>query len=688
MRRFLTLGCLLAVAFAASVVAVPGAHAAPSSCVNSQFVGGDTNAPSVAILLVHGITAGPGMWDKAGDIVTMVSTLKKIPHAAVYAYDYSSHSLDWVTKDTIKQPLSDAIACLAKGGHRVIVVAHSMGGLATQVAQSLNSAGRDSLGPVITLGTPTLGSPIEKYLLQLKRASLLTALLPVADPVQRALALDAYVILKVCGAAGQQYPVTPNSVPPILQGGGVLALRRACDFVAAIDTDAGRAMAKGSTKLTELPPWAGGVTRHRIGAALTVTVDLFGIGWTPFGKGNDTGDVIVDPPSALADPTDTYTLPCHDIGVWEFALSPCFHTNLASNPDVLTDVEARVRMAIDAQIGPPPVSTIDWRNHDYTMTCAGDASSPFVAHVRNGEDRTAGATGTSHYEVALERVSLPGDLTGDGVPEVAVLLYCSSQPSNFYGLEMQVFTGGPRLLDRLHGATLYPRDQVYDDRPFYDPGEITIADGLLRTGARFYAPGDPHAAGPTIHRIITWRWNGTRFVPTVPGAGVPGPSPLPGKPIPNPTPSPPSPNTVSVTIPATGSWVDSGLVLRTGQSLKISALGRWQDGSNVAGPDGTQAPSPDNYFNLTDLGACATCATTPAEHHDALVGYIGDAPPAAGSYVSTSVLPEAQKIFYVGSNYSDSNLQRAGKLWLNINADAYSGYTVDNSGSITATITG
>ncbi len=133
-------------------------------------------------------------------------------------------------------------------------------------------------------------------------------------------------------------------------------------------------------------------------------------------------------------------------------------------------------------------------------------------------------------------------------------------------------------------------------------------------------------------------------------------------------------------------WIDTGLSVRAGQTLRITASGSWTDGSTTSGPDGSKQAWPDNFFNLADLGACNYCAKTKTTQWGALIGFIGQAPPAAGSYTSTKVRAKALKIFYVGQSYEAEALQ-SGELWLSKNADAYSGYTQDNSGHVQAEIT-
>ncbi|MCL4487778.1 MAG: alpha/beta fold hydrolase [Chloroflexi bacterium] len=144
------------------------------------------------------------------------------------------------------------------------------------------------------------------------------------------------------------------------------------------------------------------------------------------------------------------------------------------------------------------------------------------------------------------------------------------------------------------------------------------------------------------------------------------------------------------TVSASGQWVNTGLVFNVGDQLVISASGSWCPGSQSAcpvGPDGSSTAWPDNFLNLADIGVCAYCATTNVPHWAALVGYIGSAPPPAGSYISTNVITEAQKVFAVGSSYNGT-AGNAGTLWLNFNDDAYSNNTADNTGQVTATVSG
>jgi hypothetical protein len=161
----------------------------------------------------------------------------------------------------------------------------------------------------------------------------------------------------------------------------------------------------------------------------------------------------------------------------------------------------------------------------------------------------------------------------------------------------------------------------------------------------------------------------------------------------SPAPPPTSPSssagvTTQVTVPADAGWVDTGIALSSSDTVSITASGSWTaDGVNYTGPDGYTTESPDNYRNLSDLGTCADCASTPYPEWGALMSYIGGNPPQPGSYTSTSVEPQAMRVDYVGSRLKTRSWPVPGELWLAMNDDAYSGNTSDNYGQVTATIT-
>lgn len=147
-------------------------------------------------------------------------------------------------------------------------------------------------------------------------------------------------------------------------------------------------------------------------------------------------------------------------------------------------------------------------------------------------------------------------------------------------------------------------------------------------------------------------------------------------------------DSIQVIVPSTAQWVSTGIQVNIGDPITITASGSWTPGPpeyDWVGPDGSSQLWPDNFLNLTDIGACAYCATTPTPHWAALIGYIGENPPGPGSYVNTEVITEARRIFVVGSGFI-TNVVFAGTLWLNFNDDAYSNATGDNAGEVAANL--
>ena len=122
-----------------------------------------------------------------------------------------------------------------------------------------------------------------------------------------------------------------------------------------------------------------------------------------------------------------------------------------------------------------------------------------------GTGQAAGSLPNSTYSVRALAVAR-GDLTGDGQPEMAVLLYCSPQPSNYFYTEVAVFGADGRQIDDV-------TPPVGEGLPStFDPQQFSIQDGVLVTPMQRYAPGDTHASGPSIRQVVTWRWNGHNFV--------------------------------------------------------------------------------------------------------------------------------------------------------------------------------
>ncbi|MEU1664474.1 hypothetical protein ABZ547_12820 [Streptomyces sparsogenes] len=153
--------------------AAPTAVAAePRSCVGGglEQVGEERVANSMPVLFVHGINAGAETWRGDDGENWFPQQVADLPDITAWTFDYKPAQPAWVTDPRIGPALATAIECLADAsGYKVMVVAHSMGGLATQYAVSQPSRkpeGRiwQEVSEVITIGTPFRGSPLASFL--------------------------------------------------------------------------------------------------------------------------------------------------------------------------------------------------------------------------------------------------------------------------------------------------------------------------------------------------------------------------------------------------------------------------------------------------------------------------------------------------------------------------------------------
>ena len=106
------------------------------------------------------------------------------------------------------------------------------------------------------------------------------------------------------------------------------------------------------------------------------------------------------------------------------------------------------------------------------------------------------------------------------------------------------------------------------------------------------------------------------------------------------------------TVPSTVQWLNTGFVVNQGDPLSITASGSWNPGSGWAtvGPDGEAQDWGDNFLNLTDIGLCSFCATTPAPHYASLIGYIGaNPPPPAATPTPRSSFPRPRRCSSLGA---------------------------------------
>src|SRR6266699_5955192 len=148
------LGMAVVVALLGSMISpVSHAQAAPggTNCVTSQLQQVKGPGParalkgSVPVVFIHGILSTAAIWNgssstsMAGQAAVLQGKAWQGQGPTVWTFNYGpQHGLDWVTNPAIAPAFAKAVSCLAENsGHQVVIVAHSMGGLAAQLAVRL-----------------------------------------------------------------------------------------------------------------------------------------------------------------------------------------------------------------------------------------------------------------------------------------------------------------------------------------------------------------------------------------------------------------------------------------------------------------------------------------------------------------------------------------------------------------------
>lgn len=270
------------------------------------------DGPSVPVVVVHGWTGKSihkndmqkrdGAFSQPIDLTanraatasvgrSLIGQLQDVGRTTIYTFDYHDLSARWVTDPGIGQALADALRCVAEvHGTPAVVVAHSMGGLATRQALSILGASGNSapdiVSDVITFGTPNSGSWVASVVNASSSAVSIARFLP-GDAGAAVVAVES--LLVACGAA------TTNSLAPA----GACGLLP--EYLSSARSEAGKALRVGSPEMLALPAWPQGVTVHALAGSINLEVARFrwfGLTSTSLGSAA-VGDFIVGTESAF-----------------------------------------------------------------------------------------------------------------------------------------------------------------------------------------------------------------------------------------------------------------------------------------------------------------------------------------------------------------------------------------------------
>lgn len=302
------------------------ALASPASCIPAQTAlaqvtaDGKTGpvAGSIPVIFVHGILSKPATWKPAtpGSLAWQTAMMHGV---TAWTFDYAHQAEDWVTNPAIGPALARAIGCLASvSGHQVLVVAHSMGGLATQyVVGTPGSPAVSHIGEMITLGTPYTGSQILSDMQALVAGGESTAAAG-GDPE---LAAFTEALLSACAGAATHTDGNP------------------CSLLSVLRAPIGTALEANSATIRALPPLPSALPVLDIAGNMNVFVGVGSVGLHVH-----PGDIAVTLPSATAHDTTSapFVLSCSSTLLGALN-APCFHSDLMNSPSVIARVLAEIR---------------------------------------------------------------------------------------------------------------------------------------------------------------------------------------------------------------------------------------------------------------------------------------------------------------------------------------------------------
>lgn len=319
---------------------------------------------------------------------SLIGQLQGIPGAAVYTFDYHQDSGKWVTDKNIGPALGRAIDCLYRAsGQKVILVGHSMGGLASRYA--LNETGpngevrADEVSTLITFGTPNTGSVVAAILGGAADVNVLDISPSVFTGIK--------FLLATCGA------LTTDS----MNSGTPCDLLNKLGNLGSIQGEAGRALRSGSKELAALGLVPPGVKVIAYAGETTFKLPQVGV----FGLLGQTidapvGDVIVTKDSALMGAEESDSTRCsYQLSAVQGALQvtgaligqypnsevarspltaltgPCFHGALMQNVTLTNSALGAVDEEIAAR-APQGSLAADSKYRQYSWNADGPLENP------------------------------------------------------------------------------------------------------------------------------------------------------------------------------------------------------------------------------------------------------------------------------------------------------------------------
>ncbi|GAA2656916.1 alpha/beta hydrolase [Streptomyces vastus] len=316
-------------------------------CGTAQAAGKQFTKGVTPVLFVHGFNSGPAMWTGGEAKVersnkTLIDLVSQTGSTTAFTFDYRRFSNRWVTDKAIGHRLASTISCLRNlADRKVIVVAHSMGGLATQWAAS-DRGGRvgHNISAVVTLGTPYKGSWLAECTLNRN--------LDQRHPIECQAAETQFEECDEKQRSGKKQPAICRGVPSKI----------------ARQSKAVEGLANKNSEITNLAPWPSKGGPNVYPLAGKADFRLFGIFAV---AGIEIGDKVVSVESAT-NGSRVATVECE---AKDPQKDTCFHTMLHRNDTLARTVVGRIKMAIQREEGQSTPGRVELNRQRITVNGMG-----------------------------------------------------------------------------------------------------------------------------------------------------------------------------------------------------------------------------------------------------------------------------------------------------------------------------
>ncbi|GAA2145781.1 hypothetical protein GCM10009825_38820 [Arthrobacter humicola] len=394
-------------------------------------------------------------------IRTLIGNIQEIPGTVAYTFDYYDKSALWVTDPSIGPALATALKCLSeKSGQKPIVVAHSMGGLATREALQTDPSLVGALSQVITFGTPNTGSDIAAYIKSSDPKVLLTR-----SPGYSMIAAVVNSITSACTEASK-------SLDSSTCAGLTNGLR-------AFGGSGAAGLATGSSQLSALLKWPSTLPVHALAGDVKFNARYGSILGLPLSEfPSSGGDLIVPTSSATAGSTTKDIATCkvslnvaqqsgetvaeklHLISTDEAGRSilegtsiPCFHANLMRVQQLANSMLGYINDDVQSRfVGTETIKINPWN----------DTGGPKIASSLTGGDCIAGSV--------ANRADTFRCFSGNGVYDPCIAKPGSHDTFACLGSSPSSWV----LLNGIHEDPAGPRTTDPNRAPFY----MELANGM------------------------------------------------------------------------------------------------------------------------------------------------------------------------------------------------------------------